>query len=105
MLLRLIAEDFVRDPELAAVFGSYDDEPAWRTFISQYKNLMHHYVHQISNEVGHDLLGRMRRDAEDRCSKSLADSMARHIPRPQSKTSPWGWNCARAGAAFGSTSA
>src|SRR6202521_4029019 len=48
--LRLIAEDFGRDPELAAVFGSYDDAPAWRTFISQYKNLMHHYVHQISNE-------------------------------------------------------
>ena len=48
--LRLIAEDFAHDADLAAVFGSYDDRPAWRTFISQYKNLMHHYVHQISNE-------------------------------------------------------
>jgi glycosyltransferase involved in cell wall biosynthesis len=48
--LRLVAEDFGRDAKLAAVFGSYDDAPAWRTFISQYKNLMHHYVHQISNE-------------------------------------------------------
>src|SRR5271166_3270441 len=46
----LIAEDFVRDPELAAVFGSYDDTPAWTTFISQYKNLMHHYVHQSASE-------------------------------------------------------
>ena len=48
--LCLIAEDFCRDPELAAVFGSYDDKPAWTTFISQYKNLMHHYVHQTSSE-------------------------------------------------------
>ncbi len=48
--LRLIAEDFERDADLAAVFGSYDDQPAWRSFVSQYKNLMHHYVHQISNE-------------------------------------------------------
>ena len=48
--LGLIAEDFRRDPELAAVFGSYDDTPAWTTFISQYKNLMHHYVHQTSSE-------------------------------------------------------
>jgi hypothetical protein len=48
--LRLIADDFGADAQLAAVFGSYDDEPAWPTFISQYKNLMHHYVHQNSNE-------------------------------------------------------
>jgi glycosyltransferase involved in cell wall biosynthesis len=48
--LSLIAEDFRRDPELAAVFGSYDDTPPWTTFISQYKNLMHHYVHQASSE-------------------------------------------------------
>lgn len=45
-----IAEDFAGDPKLTAVFGSYDDQPAWTTFISQYKNLMHHYVHQQSSE-------------------------------------------------------
>jgi glycosyltransferase involved in cell wall biosynthesis len=49
--LRLIAEDFRADPELAAVFGSYDEAPAWPTFISQYKNLMHRYVHQTSSEL------------------------------------------------------
>lgn len=48
--LARIAEDFDHDPELAALFGSYDDQPAWPDFLSQYKNLMHHYVHQISNE-------------------------------------------------------
>jgi glycosyltransferase involved in cell wall biosynthesis len=39
--LELIREEFDRDPELAAVFGSYDDRPAWGNFLSQYKNLMH----------------------------------------------------------------
>ena len=48
--VRVIAGDFVGDRELAAVFGSYDDTPAWTTFISQYKNLMHHYVHQTASE-------------------------------------------------------
>ena len=48
--LGIIAEAFARDSSLAAVFGSYDDEPAGKTFISQYKNLMHHYVHQSSPE-------------------------------------------------------
>ena len=48
--LGLIAEDFRDDAELAAVFGSYDEAPAWPTFISQYKNLMHRYVHQTSSE-------------------------------------------------------
>jgi glycosyltransferase involved in cell wall biosynthesis len=45
-----IAEDFERDPELAAMFGSYDEHPAWGDFLSQYKNLMHHYVHQMASE-------------------------------------------------------
>jgi len=48
--LSLIAEDFDGDPLLTAVFGSYDDTPASITFISQYKNLMHHYIHQTSSE-------------------------------------------------------
>ncbi|MBI3245781.1 MAG: glycosyltransferase [Deltaproteobacteria bacterium] len=34
------------EPEVAAVFGSYDDAPAAGDFLSQYKNLLHHYAHQ-----------------------------------------------------------
>jgi GT2 family glycosyltransferase len=34
------------DPGLAAVFGSYDDSPADSHFVSQYRNLLHHFVHQ-----------------------------------------------------------
>lgn len=33
-------------PDVAAIFGSYDDEPAHRGFASQFKNLSHHFVHQ-----------------------------------------------------------
>lgn len=37
---------FRSEPELAAVFGSYDDQPAHESFTSQYRNLFHHWVHQ-----------------------------------------------------------
>lgn len=39
------------DPQLSAIFGSYDDAPTSQAFISQYKNLQHHYVHQASSQV------------------------------------------------------
>ena len=35
---------------LAGVIGSYDDAPADPGFLSQYRNLLHHYVHQTSHE-------------------------------------------------------
>ncbi|MCI0477060.1 MAG: glycosyltransferase [Anaerolineales bacterium] len=34
------------NPSVAAVFGSYDDDPAERDLFSLYKNLLHHFVHQ-----------------------------------------------------------
>jgi glycosyltransferase involved in cell wall biosynthesis len=37
-------------PGLAALFGSYDDAPAAPGLVSQYKNLLHHYVHQQGRE-------------------------------------------------------
>lgn len=36
-------------PDIAAVFGSYDDSPEAQNFVSQYKNLLHHYIHQQSS--------------------------------------------------------
>jgi len=41
-----VAEMFHRNPDLTALIGSYDDTPAAKNFLSQYKNLFHHYVHQ-----------------------------------------------------------
>jgi len=34
------------DPSAAAVFGSYDDRPQARGLPTEYKNLLHHFVHQ-----------------------------------------------------------
>ncbi len=44
--LRRAALAFRSDPDLDACFGSYDDAPDAPNFLSQYKNLLHHYVHQ-----------------------------------------------------------
>jgi GT2 family glycosyltransferase len=54
------------DPTLAAVFGSYDDEPSETNFLSQYKNLFHHYVHQTAREDSSSFwgaCGAIRREA------------------------------------------
>ncbi len=48
--IQQIESSFRGDPNLAALFGSYDDEPGEDNFLSQYKNLFHHYVHQMSRE-------------------------------------------------------
>jgi len=47
--LARVASDFEMTPPIAAVFGSYDDEPEKKQFLSQYKNLQHHWVHQQGN--------------------------------------------------------
>jgi glycosyltransferase involved in cell wall biosynthesis len=44
---RILAR-FDANPDLAALFGSYDDEPAADNFVSQYKNLLHHFIHQTA---------------------------------------------------------
>jgi len=46
----LILEAFDADPGLDALFGSYDLAPTQPNFISQYRNLFHHFVHQQGNE-------------------------------------------------------
>ncbi len=45
-VLRRFTELLAKDDGPAAVFGSYDDAPAAPAFVSQYRNLLHHYVHQ-----------------------------------------------------------
>lgn len=61
----LIASAFEANPEISALFGSYDDEPAETNFLSQYKNLQHHFVHQTSSPEASTFwagLGAVRRD-------------------------------------------
>src|SRR3954447_17360270 len=47
---RVVAR-FEADPELSALFGSYDDRPTHPGFVSQFRNLLHHYVHQQGSFV------------------------------------------------------
>jgi GT2 family glycosyltransferase len=48
-LIRVIAI-FQKQPKLDALIGSYDDAPGADNFLSQYKNLFHHYTHQTGSE-------------------------------------------------------
>jgi len=64
--LSRVAAAFACDPGLSAVFGSYDDDPAEQDFLSQYKNLLHHFVHQSAREQAFTFwagCGAVRREA------------------------------------------
>jgi GT2 family glycosyltransferase len=43
--LERTAARFAADPDLTAVFGAYDDDPADPGLTSRYRNLLHHHVH------------------------------------------------------------
>lgn len=43
--LRRFAEAIAADPAINAIFGAYDDNPVAPGFLSQYRNLLHRYVH------------------------------------------------------------
>ncbi len=45
-----VSAAFDAEPGLAAAFGSYDDSPLETNLLSQYKNLLHHHVHQTAPE-------------------------------------------------------
>lgn len=47
--LSKMAAEFEADPRLDAVMGSYDRAPSAPNFMSQYRNLMHCFVHHNSN--------------------------------------------------------
>jgi GT2 family glycosyltransferase len=61
-----IRRAFNADPELAALFGSYDDEPEHPGVVSGFRNLLHHHVHQTAAGLATTFwagLGAIRRDA------------------------------------------
>ncbi len=60
--LQKIRASFDDDPELDALIGSYDSMPQSQDFLSQYRNLMHCYVHQTGARAGVDVLERLRRN-------------------------------------------
>lgn len=57
---------FDADPELTAVFGSYDDDPGADGAVSAFRNLLHHHVHHEGAGPADTFwagLGAVRRDA------------------------------------------
>lgn len=65
-LVARVREAFRGRTALSGVIGSYDDEPAHGGFLSQFRNLLHHYTHQQSDPVIHTFwsgCGAVRRTA------------------------------------------
>jgi glycosyltransferase involved in cell wall biosynthesis len=46
--LARIAANFAEQPDVAALFGSYDADPPAPGHVSRFKNLLHHFTHQHS---------------------------------------------------------
>lgn len=64
--LARVRSHFAAHPECAALFGSYDARPDAPSVVSQYRNLLHHFVHQRANARPSHFwsgLGAIRRDA------------------------------------------
>jgi GT2 family glycosyltransferase len=60
-----VARIFDSEPDIAAMIGSYDDKPGAANFLSQYRNLFHHYTHQTASEEASTFwgaCGAIRRD-------------------------------------------
>jgi len=63
-----IRSAFSGDPTLTALFGSYDDDPRAGGVVSDFRNLLHHHVHQTAGGPAATFwagLGAVRRDAFD----------------------------------------
>lgn len=94
--LERVAANFMGHPEIAAVFGSYDDEPAEKNFISQYKNLFHRFVHQQASTEAETFwagCGAVRRDV----FLAVDGFDAERYPRPQIEDIELGYRMRRKG--------
>ena len=79
--LRRLREVLERDPDLAAVFGAYDERPAARTTVSRFRNLLHHHVHVSASGPATTFwagLGAIRRSA----LQAVGGFDAARFPRP-----------------------
>jgi hypothetical protein len=94
--LARVVRTFSSRPELAAVFGSYDDEPRARGLVSQYRNLLHHFVHQTGDADASTFwagCGAIRRAAFE----AVGGFDAERFPRPSIEDIELGARLRRAG--------
>lgn len=95
--LRGFASHFAADPTLGAAFGAYDDAPAEMDFISQYRNLLHRYVHTLHPGEADTFwagCGAVRRDT----FLAVGGFDAVRYPRPQIEDIELGYRLREAGA-------
>jgi Glycosyl transferase family 2 len=81
-VLELVVAHFQRDPTLGAVFGCYDDQPAAKGLVSQYRNLLHRRVHLAHTGASQTFwagCGAVRREA----FMAVGGFDAARFPRPQ----------------------
>jgi GT2 family glycosyltransferase len=95
--LARVSERFADDPDLAAVFGAYDDDPADPGLTSRYRNLLHHHVH--AGAAGEAVtfwagLGAIRREAFAAAGEFDAES----YPEPSVEDIELGMRLRRSGA-------
>jgi GT2 family glycosyltransferase len=91
-----VAEAFALDPTLAALFGSYDDDPEAPSLLSRYRNLLHHFVHQAGDREAATFwagLGAVRRSV----FVSVDGFDAARFPRPSIEDIELGYRLRRAG--------
>jgi GT2 family glycosyltransferase len=87
---------FAERPDVAAVFGSYDDTPRAPGVVSRYRNLLHHYVHQHGQADASTFwagCGAIRRDA----FRDVGGFDDERFPRPSIEDIELGQRLRRAG--------
>lgn len=94
--LTRVVNEFEKYPEITALFGSYDETPTSLNFVSQYKNLIHHFVHQQGHEISATFwsgCGAIRREAFIK----LGGFDAKQFPRPSIEDIELGYRLKEAG--------
>ncbi len=94
--LRQFVEVFSARPDVGAVFGAYDLSPESPGIVSQYRNLLHHYVHSSNPGPATTFwagCGAVRREV----FSAFGGYDAGRYPRPQIEDIEFGYRLAAAG--------